>query len=228
MSNSPLTGRTFTATTVSDITKRLNRLDVKDAKRTAQLAAIMIDLAYSVEAWRTSGVTVKDTSKRLASLRGDTGSRAELRAAMPNTSDKVQQAMINIAKIIRKGRSEADHDNLELIKAIIADVNYLMAGKGRRNMTVSDLADMASEYRDMAGFSAGLAALREMVTEAEAASKIAEAEATVEVDPQTLINNALAILNAEALRGATGLNLDAINAQLIKINRANKAVTAAA
>lgn len=228
MSNSPLTGRTFTATTVSDITKRLNRLDVKDAKRTAQLAAIMIDLAYSVEAWRTSGVTVKDTSKRLASLRGDTGARAELRAAMPNTSDKVQQAMINIAKIIRKGRSEADHDNLELIKAIIADVNYLMAGKGRRNMTVSDLADMASEYRDMAGFSAGLAALRKMVTEAEAASKIAEAEATVEVDPQTLINNALAILNAEALRGATGLNLDAINAQLIKINRANKAVTAAA
>jgi hypothetical protein len=186
----------------------------------------MIDLAYSVEAWRSSGVTVKDTSKRLASLRGETGARAELRAAMPNTSDKVQQAMINIAKIIRKGRSEADHDNLDLIKAIIADVNYLMAGKGRRNMTVGDLADMASEYRDMAGFSAGLAALREMVTEAEAASKITEA--TVEVDPQTLINNALAILNAEALRGATGLNLDAINAQLIKINRANKAVTAAA
>lgn len=228
MSNSALTGRTFSATSVSDITKRLNRLDVKDAKRTAQLAAIMIDLAYSVEAWRTSGVTVKDTSKRLASLRGDTGARAELRAAMPNTSDKVQQAMINIAKIIRKGRSEADHDNLDLIKAIIADVNYLMAGKGRRNMTVGDLADMASEYRDMAGFSAGLAALREMVTEAEAEAKIVEAKATVEVDPQTLINNALAILNAEALRGATGLNLDAINAQLIKINRANKAVTAAA
>jgi hypothetical protein len=226
MSNSPITGRTFSATTVSDVEKRLNRLDVKDAKRTAQLAAIMIDLAYSVEAWRSSGVTVKDTSKRLASLRGETGARAELRAAMPNTSDKVQQAMINIAKIIRKGRSEADHDNLDLIKAIIADVNYLMAGKGRRNMTVGDLADMASEYRDMAGFSAGLAALREMVTEAEAASKITEA--TVEVDPQTLINNALAILNAEALRGATGLNLDAINAQLIKINRANKAVTAAA
>lgn len=228
MSVSPTTARTFAATSVSDVAKRLDRIDVKDAKRTAQLASIMIDLAYSVDAWRSSGVTVKDTSKRLAGLRGDTGARAELKAAMPNTGDKVQAAMINIAKIVRKGESVVDHDNLDLIKAMIANANYLMAGKGRRNMTVSDLADMADEYRDLAGFAAGLASLREMVTEAEAEAKIIEAKATVEVDPQTLINNALAILNAEALRGATGLNLDAINAQLIKINRVNKAVAAAA
>lgn len=240
MSNSALTGRTFSATNVSDVAKRLDRIDVKDAKRTAQLAAIMIDLAYSVEAWRDNGVTVKDTSKRLAGLRGDTGARAELRAAMPNTGDKVQAAMINIARIVRLGHSEVDHDNLDLIKAIIADANYLMAGKGRRNMTVSDLAEIAGSCLSLAEFAATLADRRKAAEAAIEADKLIKDE---EVDqapvqdqlpatPQELINNAAAILNAETLRDCEDvLALDVLAqlvTKLIKQNKINKAITVAA
>jgi len=240
MSNSALTGRTFSATNVSDVAKRLDRIDVKDAKRTAQLAAIMIDLAYSVETWRDNGVTVKDTSKRLASLRGDTGARAELRAAMPNTGDKVQAAMINIARIVRLGHSEVDHDNLEMIKVIIADANYLMASKAHRMIKVDDLAEIAGSCLSLAEFAATLADRRKAAEAAIEADKLIKDE---EVDqapvqdqlpatPQELINNAAAILNAETLRDCEDvLALDVLAqlvTKLIKQNKINKAITVAA
>lgn len=240
MSTSTITGRTFSATSVSDVAKRLDRIDVKDAKRTAQLAAIMIDLAYSVETWRTSGVTVKDTSKRLTSLRGDTGARAELRAAMPNTGDKVQTAMINIAQIVRLGHSEVDHDNLDLIKVIIADANYLMAGKAHRMIKVDDLAEIAGSCLSLAEFAATLADRRKTAETAIEADKLIKDE---EVDqapvqdqlpatPQELINNAAAILNAETLRDCEDvLALDVLAqlvTKLIKQNKINKAITVAA
>ena len=235
MSNSTLTGRTFSATNVSDVVKRLDRIDVKDVKRTAQLAAIMIDLAYSVSAWRDNGVTVKDTSRRLASLRGETGARAELRAAMPNTGDKVQAAMINIARIVRLGHSEIDHDNLEMIKVIIADANYLMAGKAHRMIKVDDLAEIAGSCLSLAEFAATLADRRKTAETAIEADKLIKDE---EVDqapvqdqlpatPQELINNAASILNADILRNCEDdLELDVIAQLLTGIIRQNKIVKA--
>lgn len=239
MTVSLTTGRTFTATNVSDVAKRLDRIDVKDAKRTAQLAAIMIDLAYSVEAWRDSGVTVKDVSKRLASLRGDTGARAELRAAMPNTGDKVQATMINIARIIRLGHSEVDHDNLAMIKETIANANFLMAGKDYRDVKVDQLATIAAGCLTLGEFAAELATRRQKANEAIAEDKLIKTEVdqapvadSAPVTPQELINNAAAILNAETLRDCEDvLALDVLAqlvTKLIKQNKINKAITVAA
>lgn len=234
MTTSLTTGRTFTATNVSDVAKRLDRIDVKDAKRTAQLAAIMIDLAYSVEAWRDSGVTVKDVSKRLASLRGDTGARAELRAAMPNTGDKVQATMINIARIVRLGHSEVDHDNLAMIKETIANANFLMAGKNHRDVKVDQLATIAAGCLTLGEFAAELDARRQKAGEAIAEDKLIKTEGdqapvadSAPATPQELINNASAILNADILRGCEEeLELDVLAQLLTGIIRQNKIVKA--
>lgn len=234
MTVSPITARTYSASKKSALLERIARIDTKDVKRNAQLATLLVDLCYSVAAWRESGTYAK-TRATLDELRGTTGVAAEIKAALPNVSDKAQRAMIELARVIETTGDSTLLDHPQTIKMIIKDSVHLMAGKPHRDLTVDGLAELASESETLKEFASELGMRRhlsDVAIEAEKLIKDEEVDQAPDQDqlpatPQELINNAAAILNADALRNCEDvLELDVIAQLLTKIIRQNKIVTA--